>query len=714
MKNRIKFTALILSFALICLFGSCKGSVNPENPANPDTPSDGKTYYTVTFDSDGGSTVASQKVESGKTPVIPANPTKSGYEFDGWFIEDAQYDFEAEITANITLKAKWCIVYTVIFDSTGGSSVTSQKVREGSTATVPAIPTKSGYDFLAWTLDDTPYAFTTKVTADITLKATWQTARYTVTFDPDNGDSEIFQTVISKETATRPAVTLAKDGYSFVDWYYDDSPFDFSTPITSDITIKAKWLDNNAIIALEVNVTPENIVRTIQTLTMSRTLKATGSFSTELISQINTALKQLNENQPSVLVRLDLSETTGLGYIEDLQAMRDYYGITGIQDEDKNKAFCECVNLETIVLPATVTSIGSCSFYGCTGLATLKLPSSVTSIGESAFLGCTGLEEVYYDGTKQQYSAISFGDLYSNTCIYNAVLNLGNTEETIIILPDTITTIDYELFKGFEKLKSITIPDSVTSIEGSAFEGCTSLTSITIPDIVTSIGGKAFYGCSSLSSITIPDSVTSLGDWAFEDCSNLKEVFYEGTLEKWCKIENSYPGWWDIDLYINNIKQSNITIPNSVTNIRRSIFWGCSSITNITIPSGITSIDFCAFAGCSSLTSITIPNGVTGISWGTFQCCTSLTSITIPDSVNSIGDNAFQCCTSLTSITIPDSVNSIGNNAFNDCPVLTSIIFENTTDWKAGDTPVSVDNPETNATYLTETYLGCTWTRSDN
>jgi len=63
--------------------------------------------YTVTFDSNGGSKVASQKVKEGDTAVIPVPPTKKDYVFDGWTLKKKNFDFSTKITKNITLVAKW-------------------------------------------------------------------------------------------------------------------------------------------------------------------------------------------------------------------------------------------------------------------------------------------------------------------------------------------------------------------------------------------------------------------------------------------------------------------------------------------------------------------------------------------------------------------------------------------------------------------------------
>lgn len=204
------------------------------------------TLFTIKFNSDGGTEVTSQKVKQNEKVIEPELITKHGFIFDGWYLNNTAYDFNTPVTKNITLVAKWkedtsVKRYEVTFDSDGGSKVDKQRVVENEKAIEPKVPTKEEYKFLGWYLNNKLYDFKSKVTGNITLKAKWEkNVQYTVTFNKDNGTSDEIKKVTSGEKVTRPA-NPTKTGARFEEWLYNNKAFDFNTPITSDITLVARY-----------------------------------------------------------------------------------------------------------------------------------------------------------------------------------------------------------------------------------------------------------------------------------------------------------------------------------------------------------------------------------------------------------------------------------------------------------------------------------------
>ncbi len=148
-----------------------KATWSKDSTATPTT-----KKYTVTFDSKGGSTVAKQTVEEGKTATKPKAPTRTGFTFVRWELNGKEYNFSTKVTGNITLVAIWKAnaTYTVTFDSNGGSKVNSQSITGGFTATPPADPTRNNYTFKGWYLNGKKFDFKTPITSNITLVAMWE------------------------------------------------------------------------------------------------------------------------------------------------------------------------------------------------------------------------------------------------------------------------------------------------------------------------------------------------------------------------------------------------------------------------------------------------------------------------------------------------------------------------------------------------------------
>lgn len=131
----------------------------------------------------------------------------------------------------------------VTFDSAGGSVVSTQKVGYMKKATRPTDPTKEGYTFDNWYYEDIVYDFDSKVTKDITLTARWVkviTDGYTVKFDTAGG-STVASTMVEKNGTVSKPSDPTREGYKFVGWQLNGKDYNFSSSVTKDITLTAKW-----------------------------------------------------------------------------------------------------------------------------------------------------------------------------------------------------------------------------------------------------------------------------------------------------------------------------------------------------------------------------------------------------------------------------------------------------------------------------------------
>ena len=211
---------------------------------------------------------------------------------------------------------------------------------------------------------------------------------------------------------------------------------------------------------------------------------------------------------------------------------------------------------------------------------------------------------------------------------------------TSINIPNSVTTIGDSAFSGCKSLVNINIPNSVTTIGEYAFSDCNSLTSINIPNSVTTIGDSAFWGCDSLTNINIPNSVTTIGNWGLGACKSLTSITIPNSVV--IIIGNPFYGWHGI---LNNESKAFIYEDHVLFNNNKTLLIAYrAKETNYTIPNSVTTIGEGAFSGCKSLTNINIPNSVTTIGKGAFSHCDSLTSINIPNSVTTIGEGAFADC----------------------------------------------------------------------
>ena len=197
--------------------------------------------YTISFNSDGGTAVNSITQDYNTAVTAPADPSKTGYTFDGWYLNNVKYTFTTMPAENIELKAKWnANQVEITFDSDGGTAVEPIREAFGTTITAPTAPTKTGYTFDYWTLNGEKYTFTTMPAETIELKAKWTINQYTISFDSDGGTAVSPITQDYNTAVTAPA-NPGKTGYTFGGWTLNGEAYTFDKMPAENIELKAKW-----------------------------------------------------------------------------------------------------------------------------------------------------------------------------------------------------------------------------------------------------------------------------------------------------------------------------------------------------------------------------------------------------------------------------------------------------------------------------------------
>jgi len=287
--------------------------------------------------------------------------------------------------------------------------------------------------------------------------------------------------------------------------------------------------------------------------------------------------------------------------------------------------------LEKLIMPDSITQIANGAFSNAVKLNTVKLSANLKTIGRMAFNNCSSLTELEFPESLEIIDETAF--------VSSGLVSVK--------LPKNLTRLGQLAFTRCESLTSVNIPSDIQILEPRIFEGCTALQTVELEYGLQFISDSMFLRCSALREISIPSTVTTIGS-AFA-----------------------------------NSGLTSIIIPDGVTVIDHTTFYGCKNLLSVTLPEGLKIIDSRAFENCEKLKAISIPSTVTAIGASAFAN-SGLTKITFVEGLTKLTANILFGCTNLAEIIIPESVTAISAGALLNCTSLTNITYNGTADgWKA-------------------------------
>ncbi len=318
----------------------------------------------------------------------------------------------------------------------------------------------------------------------------------------------------------------------------------------------------------------------------------------------------------------------------------------------------ECREIDgraTLVIPSyidgcAVTEIKNYAFYNCDFIEVVVIPYTISRIGTDAFQGCTRLSEIIYQGDEVAWSKVSAARAFPDSS------TIVCSRKTMGL--DYVMTSYYddhgEMMQGwyvagigiaFDE-ETIRIPQEyrgspVIGIKQNAFRNCLNIKTVVIPPSVTEIDTCAFFGCTNLENVFMSPNVTRIGDYAFNDCRQLEYIFTDE---------------WSETFVFSGLSEEEVVrtigLPQELREIGAYAFTNCErlQLQHMIAPANMASIGNGAFAGCKSLLAAVITGEIDVLSQNIFEGCDRLEEVYIPASVREIQDCAFSGCHALSDI----------------------------------------------------------------
>lgn len=334
-------------------------------------------------------------------------------------------------------------------------------------------------------------------------------------------------------------------------------------------------------------------------------------------------------------------------------------------------------SLTSIVLPASLDTIGYNAFGSCSKLTRITLPDNLSVIEPYAFSGCSVLESITLPtGLKAISNNVFF------TCYALRSVNI----------PAGVKYIGSAAFYK-TAIETVVVPEGCDSIAKTAFLFCAQLSDLQLPKTLRHLGAAALQGCKKLTTLVVPEKIDSLSDELLMECSGLTSLHFPATLTKLGRsvfaksgisaftVAEDHPTFKLIDgaVYTKNQKllmafptrgRKSCEIPEGVIGIWGGAFYG-SDIESVKLPESMVAIDESAFAE-SQLSSINFPKSLIFLG-PTALYRTQFKELTLPENNTVLYDGLVAYCPNLESVTIPEKVTFIDSHVFSQNKKLTKI-----------------------------------------
>lgn len=286
--------------------------------------------------------------------------------------------------------------------------------------------------------------------------------------------------------------------------------------------------------------------------------------------------------------------------------------------------FQDCTALREINIPDSITAINSWAFQNCSALEMVTIGAGVETLATNAFWGCTALKTFVVDPDNPLLCGDDAGVIYNKDRTRLILMPNGYVGEYAV--QEGTETIGQEAGYGCLSLTGLILPDSVTEIDFYAFLGCSALKYVKLGEGLERIRAEAFRECKSLESVVFPASLTRLDNLAFGFCTGLRTIefygicpYFERSVFSGSTADAYYPeddATWDIDL--SAISDQFCWKPRCAG---EHTFVNSEAVPPSCETSGKTESTYCGVCGFVSACAVTVP--ATGHSYGPWKYVTS-------------------------------------------------------------------------------------------